>query len=299
MSGVDDLEKKAYWEQYQARKSQQLKQKSVSFDPGQSEAKSAVQKMMEQTSELKRLLRQSTAENERLKQQIRQLEQTNALLSSQSQTTRGSQKPVKPTHSGLRQSQTQNQSQTASPLTVSLLSERESPAPNKYAAHFQKRREEAYLEDQLKRSKMIENELQKGQLASQAAVEAKAELARNRFDEEALPEREQLRDVIRAQARRINALEEHIRELSEVPAYKRPLVRPPARPKESLPNRVRELQTRLIELKYRGTQAALEADNGDGEVGMAAVVAFQRQLQAHVDELRAVGRELSDRAWAI
>ena len=32
---------------------------------------------------------------------------------------------------------------------------------------------------------------------------------------------------------------------------------------------------------------------------MAAVTAFQRRLQAHVDELRAVGRALSDRAWAI
>ena len=67
MSGVEDLDKKAYWEQYQARKIQQLKQKSVSFEPGKAETKSAVQKMMEQTTELKRLLRQSTAENERLK----------------------------------------------------------------------------------------------------------------------------------------------------------------------------------------------------------------------------------------
>lgn len=173
------------------------------------------------------------------------------------------------------------------------------PAPNKYAAHFQRRRQEEYLEDQLKRSKMIENELQMGQLASQAAVEAQNALARNRFDEEALPEREQLRDVIRAQAHRINALEEYVAELTKVPAYKRALVKPPARPKESLPARVRELQTHLIELKYRGTQAAIEADNGDGAVGMAAVVAFQRQLQAHVDELRAVGRTLSDRAWAL
>ena len=134
------------------------------------------------------------------------------------------------------------------------------------------------MEEQLKRSKMIENELQRGQLASQAAVEEKAALARNRFDEEALSEREQLRDVIRAQARRINALEEYVAELTRVPAYKRPLVRPPAKPKQSLPAQVRELQTHLIELKYRGAQVALEADNGDGAVGMAAVTAFQRRL---------------------
>lgn len=42
MSGVEDLDKKAYWEQYQARKSQQLKQKSVSFELGKAETKSAV-----------------------------------------------------------------------------------------------------------------------------------------------------------------------------------------------------------------------------------------------------------------
>ena len=60
----------------------------MSFEPGKVETKSAVQKMMEQTTELKRLLRQSTAENERLKQQIRSLEQTNALLASQTQPTR-------------------------------------------------------------------------------------------------------------------------------------------------------------------------------------------------------------------